>query len=365
MRKSFIALTALLLAGAGGYAAMRWQDRAPMSGQVAAQANAAPATESSRRPSPVEVATSKSVPAVAEFLSVGTLTSDESVSVAAEVAGRVAALQFQEGQTVKAGDVLVKLDDALARAEVTEAEAGQVLAQANFQRASTLSRSGAGTTRALDEAKAALATSAATIELAKVRLEKTEIRAPFDGVVGLRAVSPGAYAQIGQALVNLEKIDALKLDFRLPEINLRDVSVGMKVEITADAFPGETFEGSIYAIDPQVDVNGRAIRIRARVANEDGRLRPGLFARVKVRGAARGDVVTIPEGAVVPRGNETIVYMIQGGKAEEARVTLGRRWAGSVEILEGLKPEIMVVTAGQARLKNGASVEVIDTAGPV
>src|SRR5690606_32158092 len=213
-----------------------------------------------------------------ELQSVGTLASDESVSIAAEVPGRIAEISFREGQAVNKGDVLVKLDNALVRAELTNVEAGLRLAESNFARANSLSQSGAGTTRARDEAKAALETSTAAVELARVRLDKTEIRAPFDGVVGLRQVSVGAYAQIGEVLVNLEKIDPLKLDFRLPEINLGDVAVGQKVEITVDALAGRVFEGEVYAIDPMVDVNGRALKIRARLLNPENVLRPGLFA---------------------------------------------------------------------------------------
>jgi membrane fusion protein (multidrug efflux system) len=363
MQKTMIAIAGMLLAVVTVYSVLKWQDRdLPWS-----EASASPAQEQNapRRAAPVEVALSKAGVARTELNSIGTLVSDESVAIASEVAGRISEIFFKEGQPVKAGQVLIKLDDAFARADLATADAAFDLAQSNLQRATSLSRSGAGTGRALDEAQAARASAQAQRELARVRLDKMEIRAPFAGVVGLRTVSEGAYAQIGQTLVNLEKIDTLKLDFRLPEVNLQDVAVGMTVTVTADAFPGEKFTGSIFAIDPLVDVNGRAVRIRARLDNVGARLRPGLFARVTVQGKDRGQVVMVPEGAVVPRGQETFVYRVADGQAQETRVKLGRRMAGSVEVLEGLAADTQIVTAGQGRLRNGASVEVVSSAGPV
>jgi membrane fusion protein, multidrug efflux system len=376
MRKSVLAVLALAIVAGAGYAVQRWPDQTiGWLGQrtgIAVQSQAAPGGggsggggEGRQSASPVEVATSKSEQSVTELRSVGTLSSDESVSIAAEVAGRIAELRFSEGEAVKAGDVLVKLDDQLAQAELRDVEAALTLAESNFKRASALSTTGAGTGRALDEARAALGSSRAAVELARVRLDKTEIRAPFNGVVGLRSISPGAYVQIGQNLVNIEKIDTLKVDFRLPEVNLREVSVGMAVDIAADAFPNEVFSGRVYAIDPLVDVNGRAIRIRATIGNTDNRLRPGLFARVTVRGAARGEVVMVPEGAIVPRGADTFVFKVENGRAQEAKVRLGGRKNGAVEVLEGLAAEAVVVTAGQQRLSDGANVEVVQPAGPV
>ncbi|MFC5067941.1 efflux RND transporter periplasmic adaptor subunit [Flaviflagellibacter deserti] len=325
---------------------------------------AAPVTTASapKQGAPVETAKARSIPAMTELQSVGSLSSDESVSVAAEIAGRIASIGAREGEAVKTGDTLVQLDDALARAEMANVEANLRLAQSNYDRATTLTRSGAGTERARDEALAALETGRAAVELARVRLDKMNIRAPFDGTVGIRTVSVGAYAQIGQALMNLEKIDTLKLDFRLPEINLRDVHVGQTVLITVDAYPGQTYEGQVYAIDPLLDVNGRALKIRARLQNPGNRLRPGLFARVTVTGASRGNVVVVPEGAIVPRGNDVFVYRVEGGKALESKVKLGERRAGQVEVVEGLTADSMVVVAGQGRLRDGAVVEVIAAA---
>jgi len=192
-----------------------------------------------------------------------------------------------------------------------------------------------------------------------VRLGKHTIRAPFPGVVGIRKVSPGAYIAIGQALVNIEKIDKLKVDFKVPELFLSQIHVGQTAEVSVDALPGRTFPATIYAIDPLIDVNGRALSIRATIANTDLVLRPGLFARIVVKGATKRNVLVVPESAIVPRGSDKIVFSIENGQAVETKVTLGTREGGRVEVLDGLKPGALVVTAGQQKLRNGSPVEVV------
>ncbi len=307
----------------------------------------------------VEAAPATAATASLKVKAIGSLQSDESVQIASEIAGRVTEIPLPEGSSVAAGDILIKLDDALARAEVDDMQARYEFAKGNLGRANMLARSGNVTERARDEATANSATAQATLELAKVRLSKHVIHAPFSGVVGIRKVSPGAYIAVGQPIVNVEKIDTLKVDFKLPELYLGDVKIGQTVDITVDALPGRTFEGTIYAIDPMVDVNGRALVIRAKLANPDQILRPGLFARILVKGTEGRSVVVVPESAIVPRGTEKIVYAIENGKAVETLVTLGERREGLVEIVAGLKTDAMVVTAGQQKLRNGSPVEIV------
>jgi membrane fusion protein, multidrug efflux system len=307
----------------------------------------------------VEAATATATSSSTDLRAIGSLQSDESVQIASEIAGRVTELPFSEGGTVKAGDVLVKLDDALVQAEVSDTQARYELATGNLGRANTLAKSGNVTERARDEATANSETARAALELAKVRLSKHIIRAPFSGVVGIRKVSPGAYVAIGQPIVNIEKIDTLKVEFKLPELFLSQIKVGQEVEVEVDALPGKTFPGTIYAIDPQVDVNGRALAIRAKLPNPDLVLRPGLFVRIVVKGVAKRNVLVVPESAIVPRGADKIVFSVENGKAIETKVTLGARKDGRVEVLDGLKPDAVVVTAGQQKLKNGSHVEFV------
>lgn len=312
----------------------------------------------------VEAAPAVATTSTQDLRAIGTLQSDESVQITSEIAGRITAILLSEGAQVSAGEVMVQLDDALAKAEVSDTQARYNFAVGNLGRANSLAKSGNVTERARDEASTNAETTRAALELAKVRLSKHEIRAPFDGIAGIRKVSPGAYVEAGQAIVNLEKIDTLKIDFKLPEVFLAQVTTGQTVELTVDALPGQTFTGTIYAIDPHIDVNGRALNIRARLENPNLILRPGLFARLRVKGQVSRNVLVVPEAAIVPRGEEKIVYTIRDGKALEVRVELGSRTEGMVEVLQGLDENAMVVVAGQHKLKHGSSVEVVVSGTP-
>jgi membrane fusion protein, multidrug efflux system len=314
----------------------------------------------SERAVAVEAAIARGAQTTTDIRAIGSLRSDESVQISSEIAGRIKKIDFTEGQAVAEGGVLVELDDDLVQASVADATARFVLAEANDKRAKQLSASGFATEKAFDEAISRYEIARATLELERVRLSKHAIKAPFPGVVGLRKVSPGSFIAIGTPIVNLEKIDILKVDFRLPELFLASVGVGQSVDVIVDAHPGKTFIGEIYAIDPLVDVNGRALVLRARLPNPDMALRPGLFARVLVKGKQTREVVLVPESAIVPRGGETFVFRIDAGKAIETSVKLGERHGAEVEILEGLLPNSRVVTAGQLRLRNGIAVEVVD-----
>ena len=259
---------------------------------------------------------------------VGTLQPDESVVVSSEIAGRINRIQFEEGELVAAGDVLVQLDSAILRAELTKAQSDLTLAAANRDRAMTLTRQGTGTLRARDEAVAAYQVAVANVALAKARLDKTSITAPFDGVAGLRAVSVGAYLTPGDPVVNIAKIDTIKVDFRAPELALSSLHTEQTIIVTVDALPDRTFEGIIYAIDPTVDESGRAIRLRARVANPDRILFPGLFARVRVVVARRENAVLVPESAIFAEDSDRLVYRVVDGRAKLAKVQVGQRRPG-------------------------------------
>lgn len=355
MRKLLLAFLALVLvAGLAVVFAPQWQSALHAE-------NGRRAKPSSSGAVAVEAAPARITVYQDDLRSVGSLMSDESVQVASEISGRIESFAFEEGQPVKAGEVLVKLDDALARSEVVDAKARFELARANRERANTLSQHGHVSERVHDEAGANFGIAQAALDLATVKLSKHTIKAPFDGTVGLRNASVGAYVSIGTPIVNLEKIDVLKIDFKLPEGALTQISTGQSVTVEVDALPGRTFSAEIYAISPMVDVNGRSLHVRARMANPDLMLRPGLFARIVVKGRESREVVVVPESAIVPRGGESFVYEIEGGKAVERKVTLGKRESGNVQILAGLDARSMVVVAGQLKLRNGIPVDVVQT----
>jgi membrane fusion protein (multidrug efflux system) len=298
---------------------------------------------------------------IEDIRAVGTLRANEAVTISPEIAGRILRIRFAEGEEVAAGDVLVELDATILRAELAKTRSDLTLAEANRQRAMTLARKGVGTLRARDETIAAHQAAEANVALAQARLERTSIAAPLSGIVGLRAVSAGAYVTPGDRLVELADIDPIKVDFRVPELVLSSLRAGQAVRVTVDAVPGRTFEGKIYAIDPIVDANGRAVRLRARVANPDRKLFPGLFARVQIVVERRENAVLVPESAVFSRGKERIVYRVVEGRAVLTKIELGQRRPGQVEVIDGLGHDAMVVTAGQQQVRDGARVEIVNT----
>jgi len=295
---------------------------------------------------------------VEDIRAVGTLRPNEAVTVAPEIAGRIERIAFREGQTVKAGNVLVELDASVLRAERAKARSDLTLARANHERAMTLADQGMGTMRARDEALGAFQAAEANFALAEARLHKATIRAPLSGVVGLRTVSVGAYVAPGERIVELADIDPIKLDFRVPELALTNVRRGQRVRITVDALPNEVFEGDIYAIDPIVDVSGRAIRLRARIPNPKGELSPGLFARVVLVVERRENALLVPESAIFAKGDKQLVYRVVDGRAVQTVVMLGKRRPGQVEILSGLGRDALVVTAGHQQIREGARLKL-------
>jgi len=295
---------------------------------------------------------------------VGTFRSFESVMVRPELASRVLAFNFTEGQKVAKGQVLVKLDASLDEALLEQAEAALVLSKANYERARSLLTRQAGTEKAVDEARAALRRDEAIVALGRARVEKYTLVAPFDGVVGLRKVSIGSYLQAGADIVNLEQIDPLKVDFRVPEMFLPAIKVGQTIALTVDAYAGREFPGRVYAIDPLVDEAGRSIVIRAQVDNQGNMLRPGVFARVALTLATRENALFVPEQAIVPVGDRLQVYRVVDGKSVPTFVKAGQREKGQIEILEGVTADDMVITAGHLKLpRPGMPVTVTPPGG--
>ena len=325
--------------------------------------SAATAEDTKTAPVAVEAAKVAAAPLSEQVTAVGTLLSDEAVTVSSEIPGRLKEIHFQEGQPVEQGTPLFTLDDSVYRAQLADAEAKLKLATQTHKRTTTLFSSKYATAQSADEAASNLAVSTAAVELARVQLEKSHIAAPFSGIVGLRHVSVGEYITAGQPLVNLEAIDPVKADFRVPEKFLPAIRVGQTIRIKVDAFPDETFDGRVYAIDPKLDVAGRSLLVRALVPNKDQRLRPGLFARVTVLLQLKEDALSVPEQAIVPQGDSQFVFKIVGGKAQLTKVVTGTRRDGRVEIVEGLAAGDEVVTAGQLKIRDGSTVAVANGTG--
>ena len=298
-----------------------------------------------------------------EVTAIGTLRADETVVIRPEIAGRVAAIHFKEGQAVRQGEPLATLDQAEYQAQLASSAAQLALEESSFQRLQDLDRRKLTSQQNLDEARAKLDAARADQELNRVRLDKTVIRAPFDGTVGLRQVSPGAYVKPGDDIANLESLGLMKLDFRVPETYLARLQAGQSLVVRVDAYPDQLFDGAIYAIEPGVDEETRTVLLRARLPNKGNKLRPGLFARVSLVLERRENALIVPEQAIMPVGQKTFVYRVMEGKAVMTPVILGLRRPGQVEILEGVNAGDQIVTDGQLKIRDGAAVNVLPPPG--
>ena len=314
-----------------------------------------------RGPAAVETAKASALRLSDDVKALGTLLSDESVAIAPETSGRVAKVMFADGAKVEKGTPLFQFDADLARSDLAEFRARLQLAEASYARNQKLRQSGNVAQSAYDEALSARDVARAAVDAAQVRLDKLTISAPFPGTLGFRSVSEGAYVTAGTPLVQLDKTDMLQVSFAVPELQQGAVTAAKAVIFTADALPGETFTAVISALNPAIDVNGRALQVRAQADNASGKLRPGLLVRVTAKGPER-EAVMVPEAAIVQRAAGAVLYVLDGDKVSEVKVRLGKRADGQVEVLDGVKPGQDVVTAGNAQLANGAKVEVVSSA---
>ena len=295
-----------------------------------------------------------------DVTAVGTLGANESVVLRPEIAGRIESINFKEGAAVAKGTLLIALDASTQAADLQQAKANLALARSNYNRTEDLFRKKFVSASAQDQAASNLKVQEAATAQAQARFNKTRIVAPFAGVIGIRNVSVGDYVKEGQDLVNLEDISSLKVDFKLPERYLNRVQKGQSVELGSDAKPGESFTATVDAIDPLIDTNGRAIALRARLPNPDGKLRPGMFVRARLIFGQRDDVLIVPEEAMVPSGSDQFVFRVVDGKAQRVKIKTGVRRNAKVEVVEGLGPEDLVVTAGQLKIRDGLPVRVVE-----
>ena len=313
---------------------------------------------------PVKAVAAKHARAVLEAGAIGSLRADESIVIRPEIAGRIERISFDEGQSVKKGSLLARIDAGETRAALESSRAQALLDKQRLDRAADLRRKGFISQQALDEAQSNYARALAKQREDEAKLAKSEIRAPFSGVAGLRQVSEGAVVVAGTDIARLEKIDQLKLDFRIPETHLAQLKTGLAVSVAVDAFPQQGFAGKIYAIEPAVDEQTRTVLARARVSNPDLKLRPGMFARVQLTLAVRENAVWVPEEAIVPRGQDAFVFRVVDGKAEMVKVQTGARKPGEVEIARGIAAGDLVVTEGTQRLGPGSSVVLMQNQKP-
>jgi membrane fusion protein (multidrug efflux system) len=363
LRKLIVVIASLAgVVALGAYA--YYANRAPATaqGEVVKGGPAGPGGPGAAKGGGVAVAVETATVATArlqeDVVAIGTLRSNESVVVRPEISGRISEIGFTEGSPVQRGQLLIALDSSVYAAELQQAKANLALAETNYKRTTDLEREKFVSATAKDQSLNALRVGQANVALAEARLAKTQIRAPFDGVIGIRQVSVGDYVKEGQDLVSLEDIAALKVDFRLPEVMLTDLKRGQTVEVASDAMPNRTYAATLEAIDPLVDQNGRAVILRARLKNTEGQLRPGMFVRTRLILEERANALTVPEEALMPSGADQYVYKVVDGKVTRVQVKTGLRRGSQVEVTQGLQAGDVVVTAGQIKLREGAAVRI-------
>lgn len=314
------------------------------------------ASSAATPPVPATLITVRAVSVPQSIEAVGTLEAVRQVTLAPEVAGRVIALGFEAGETVRAGQPIVRLYDAPERADLAAAAARVGLAKAQYQRSLALAPSGAEPVQTLQQRKAELAQAEAAQQQIEARIAQKAVRAPFAGVVGLRKVNLGQYVNAGDPLATITDLDRLYVNFTVPQQRLAQVAPGASITLISDALPGLSFAGRINAVEPQVGADTRNIQAQGILDNRQHVLRPGLYGTVRLELAPLPDAITVPTTAIVTSPSGDTVLVVRNGVATSVPVTTGAHIGDSVVVERGLAAGDVVVTAGQLRIQPGARV---------
>jgi membrane fusion protein (multidrug efflux system) len=301
---------------------------------------------------------------------VGTFAAVQGVMLTNELDGTVAKIAFESGAHVKQGDLLVQLDISSEQAQLASAQATADLAQINLKRAQELRKKDTNSQADLDTSAAVARQTAASLDEIRAVIAKKTLRAPFSGRLGIRQVNVGQFLKAGTAVVPLQAMDPLYVNFSLPQQDVTDLKPGQTVNVTVDAYPGVVFEGKINAINSKVDDTNRNVLVQATVANADERIKPGMFAVVDVVLAHENKFVTVPLAAITYNPYGDSVYVVEskdkGGQGtpeltvRQQFVQLGDRRGDQVAIVKGVKAGERIVTAGQLKLRNGVGVQIND-----
>lgn len=326
---------------------------------------------------PAEVVTSVAVTAdrwESLLTAVGTLEAVQGVVVTAEMTGKVEHIAFDSGTDVRAGELLVQQDISVEKAQLQAAEALAELARGNFERTAKLLPGNAVSRADYDTNRAQLAEARARVDNLRAVIAKKTIRAPFAGRLGIRRIDPGQIISDGDAIVTLQSLDPIYVNFLLPQQHLAQVREGLEVRVFADARPDQLSSGRITAIDPELDAATRNVRVQALLDNPDEQLRAGMYVDVSVVLPQRKKVLTIPLTAVLNAPYSASVFLIEeqknadgssaGKVVRQQFVTLGERRGDLVVVISGLAADDLVVSTGVFKLRNGQAVEVDNTLAP-
>ncbi|HEX9166572.1 MAG TPA: efflux RND transporter periplasmic adaptor subunit [Gemmatimonadales bacterium] len=305
----------------------------------------------------VEVAAARTDSVVDALRATGQIEAVQSIELRPEVDGRLVSILVREGSLVADGQALFKVDDAELRAQVARAEAERDLALQALNRTRQLLADKAAAPADLERAEAEARSTEASLALLQLRLDRTVVRAPFPGVAGARMVSLGDYVTSATRLISLQTVNPQRASFQVPERYAERLKVGQVVRFQVAALPGKDFEGRVDFVDPQVQLPGRTITVKALVANPARQLQAGMFIEARLATEVRANAVVIPEDAVTLIQSGAFVWVIQDNTASRRQVDLGVRTPGFVEVRSGIAPGDLVVVGGLERLTDGAAVE--------
>lgn len=314
-------------------------------------------------PMPVEVAP-VAVEKVRDKLDVvGTIEAAEAVTIVSEIDAAVKSIPFQEGTAIRRGDLIIQLDDEQLSGELSRARALRAQSSENYERVKSIVEQKAAAPQELDDAAAALKVAEANLAIATARHAKAHIVAPFDGVIGARRVSVGAFLRAGQAVTELANLDAIRVNFSAPERYISRLTRGAEVLVSTTAYPGDELKGTIIAIEPILDAATRNVRVVARLPNPGRKLRSGMSANVSAILGERPTALTIPNESVFATGDQSFVFSVKpDSSVARVAVTLGTRTALNVEVVRGLTAGMTVVRAGHQKLFEGAKVIPVSSA---
>lgn len=310
----------------------------------------------------VEVTDTQEIPKQEYINAVGTLMPFERVIIRPEMAGKIVEVNFKEGALVNKDQELIKFDNKLANAKLKNASANLINAEQNVKRLEA--SKGSATAQQLDAAKTAELQAEADLEMAQVEVDRTVLKAPFNGRMGLINQFVGSYIQTGNDLTTIVNTEKLKLEFNLPERLAHTVKVNQPLQFSVDNFPKKKFTAEIYALSPEIEQEGRSLTVRALYENQDDALLPGMFARISLEIPLGYNVIIVPEEAIFSSEGKQYVYKVitEGDKnmAKLTEVILGERSSYAVEVIHGLKNGDRVVKVGQARIHDGALINPVE-----
>jgi len=316
------------------------------------------ATAGETPPATVRTLLVRAEPLEETLVATGTVRADESVELRSEISGLLTRIHFLDGTPIRAGEVLVSLNDSELRANLQRAVYRRELAELKTRRLAHLRDLGGVTQQEYDISASELNVLTAEVAVIEAQLEHTRILAPFDGVVGLRSVSVGAFVTPATRIATFQRLDRLKVDFSVPEkyADRLDPTHAVSVQL---AGPGPALAGTIAAIEPLIDPSTRTALIRAVCANPGGRLLPGGLATVRLTLARTPDALLVPAMALVPGAQEQTVFVVRDGKVQRRSVQTRARTDTSVQVVSGLKAGEMIVVSGQGQLRPGQSVKPV------